>query len=272
METKFSVLLSLYNKENPDFLKQSLESIFNQTLKPTEIILVEDGPLTSKLYEVLNEYKKKYPEFKTIPLKENKGLGVALNEGLKHCSYELVARMDTDDICKPNRFEKQVNFMNENPEISASSAWMDEFINETTNIKTIKKVPLNYEEISSYIKKRNPLNHPSVIFRKSDVIKAEGYKHFPLFEDWFLWARMFKKGKKFANISESLLFFRTSPDMYRRRGGVKYAKDNFKFQFTLYNLGIKSLLSALIDSGVRGGVYLLPNKIREFIYTKFLRS
>lgn len=267
-----SVLMSLYYKERPDHLRQSLHSVFSQTIRADEIVLVEDGPLTPELYSIVTEYSAQFTELKVVPLPVNGGLGDALNEGLKHCSNELVVRMDTDDICRPNRFEKQLKFMDENPDIDISSAWLEEFEGDISNIKSIKKVPASHEEISQYIKTRNPLNHPCVIFRKKAVEDAGNYQHFPLFEDWYLWARMFKNGSKFANINEPLLYFRTSPDMYKRRGGFKYAKDSAKFQWTLYKLGIISKPSAIKAGLLRGTVYLMPNCLRTFIYSKLLRS
>lgn len=264
--------MSLYYKERPLFLCASLDSIFTQTVIPDEVILVEDGPLTYELYSVLDEYEKKYPQLKRIKLSQNGGLGKALNEGLKHCSYELVARMDTDDIAIPDRFEKQVKFMSAHPEVDISSGWLIEFSDSIENRLSLKKVPKTHEQICEYIKYRNPLNHPAVILKKSIVEKAGGYQHFPLFEDWFLWARMLSEGAIFANVQEPLVYFRTSPEMYKRRGGIEYAKNSTKFQFKLYNLGLISLFQALKSSLIRDGVYLLPNNIRSFIYSNFLRS
>lgn len=182
----FSVLMSVYLKEQPLFLRQSLNSIFKQTFEPNEVILVEDGPLSNGLYAILDEFQSLYPQIIRVKLSQNGGLGNALNEGLKHCSHELVIRMDTDDICFPDRFEKQIEFMTKHPEVDISSAWLEEFEGDVTNVKTIKKVPASHSEIKTYIKTRNPLNHPAVIFRKSAVERAGGYKHFPLFEDWYL--------------------------------------------------------------------------------------
>ena len=268
----FSVLMSLYAKERPDYLRQSLDSVFNQTLPPTEVVLVEDGPLTKELYQVLDEFKDSHPELKIISLTVNGGLGNALNEGLKHCAYDLVARMDTDDICFPDRFEKQIKYMSDNPNIDISSAWIEEFEGELKNVKSIRKVPETYQEISTYIKSRSPLNHPVVIFKKSVVESSGGYQHFPLFEDYYLWARMFKNCAKFANIQKPLLHFRTSSDMFKRRGGLKYAKDSFKFQWTLHKLGIISSFSAIKAGLIRGLVYTIPNRLRRIIYSKLLRS
>ncbi|MDE6859042.1 MAG: glycosyltransferase [Duncaniella sp.] len=267
----FSVLISIYAKEQPAFFKESLDSILNQSCRPNEIVLIKDGPLTKDLETIITEYRDN-PIIKIISLPQNQGLGKALNIGLNHCSYDLVARMDTDDISKPNRFERQIDYMVNHPEIAVCGSWIEEFEDSTDNVLSVKKVPQTHEEISRYIKSRNPLNHPSVIFRKSAVQSVGGYKHFPLFEDWYLWARMFANGAQFANIQESLLYFRTSKDMYKRRGGLKYAKDSAKFQWTLHKLGIISVPAALKSSMLRGLVYLMPNGLRKLIYSKFLRS
>lgn len=268
----FSVLMSLYSKEHPDYLRESLESVFSQTLPPDEVVLVEDGPITEQLREVVEEFRSRFPQLKSVKLPQNGGLGKALNEGLHHCSNELVVRMDTDDVCFPERFERQVGFMNANPQVDISSAWIEEFQDSLDNVKSVRKVPVTHEEVGRYIGSRSPLNHPAVIFRTTAVEKAGGYQHFPLFEDWFLWARMFVNGANFANIPEPLLHFRISPDMFRRRGGWKYAKNSARFQWELHRLGIISALTAVKSTIIRGTVYLLPNRLRSLIYSRFLRS
>lgn len=270
---KFSILISVYSKEISDNLNDCLKSVFNQTQSPNDIVLVEDGTLTEDLYSVIEFFCDKYPNIiNRIKLEKNMGLGVALNEGLKYCRYELVARMDTDDICFPDRFEKQVKFMIAHPEVDVCSSWVEEFEGSVDNVKSLKKVPLSHNEIASYIGLRNPMNHPAVMFRKSSVLKVGGYKHFPLFEDWYLWSRMFINGACFANIQEPLLHFRTSPEMFKRRGGVKYAIDSAKFQWLLHKLGIISAFMAIKASIMRGTVYLMPNWVRTIIYSKYLRS
>lgn len=267
----FSVLMSVYHKEKPEYLRQSIDSVFNQTLTPDEVILVEDGPLTKELYSVLDELTGKYPLLRRLPLSENRGLGRALNKGLKECSHELVARMDTDDICFPDRFEVQKNFMDAHPEVDVCSGWLEEFEGNIDNVRSIKQLPETHEKIARYLKKRNPMNHPAVMFRKSAVLRCGGYQHFLLFEDWHLWVRMYKGGSIFANIPRLLLHFRSSPDLFKRRGGLKYAKDSMRFQWGLYKSGLISLPTAVCNSIMRGTVYLLPNHLREFIYFSFLR-
>lgn len=268
---KFSVLLSLYYKENPFFLEQSLQSIFNQTLRADEVVLVEDGPLTTELYDVVNRFQLKYPELKVVPLEKNGGLGRALNEGLRHCSYDIVARMDTDDIAKPNRLEQQINFMTANPEYDLVGSWIDEFYGDITNVRSIRKVPETHEEIYGYCKDRCPVNHPTVMFKKETVLASDGYftKYFP--EDYFLWIRMLMNGAKFYNIQESLLYFRSSPDTIKKRGGWKYAIGEVHIQWQIYKLGFINFPLFLKNSIIRFVVRIMPLALRTFVYEKWLR-
>lgn len=268
----FSVLLSLYIKEQPSSLKQSLNSLFSQTLLPTEIVLVKDGPLSKELDTIVSDYERRYPILKVVVLEVNQGLGMALNEGLKHCSCELVARMDTDDIAKPDRFEKQVEVFRCNPNIDVCSAWIDEFEGEWHNVISTRRLPERHEDIVCYAQSRCPINHPVVMFKKSAVIKAGGYQHFPLFEDYFLWMRMLKSGARFYNIQESLLYFRTSSDMFKRRGGWKYAMDEFRFQKVMWNMDMISGKRFLLNVLTRFPVRIAPNQVRSWFYKKALRK
>ncbi len=268
----FSVLMSLYAKERPDYLLQSLDSIFSQTLPPDEAVLVEDGPLTDELYSVLDEYEKKYPQLKRIKLSQNGGLGKALNEGLKHCSYELVARMDTDDIAMPDRFEKQLKVFEEYPQVEVVSAWIEEFDSDTNKSIAIRKLPEFPFEIYKFGKKRCPINHPVVMFKKNTVQFAGGYLSFPLFEDYYLWVRLLLNGAKFYNVQETLLKFRTSPEMYRRRGGFKHAINELKFQRHIYKLGYISTIQLFINIPIRFLTRIIPNSSRRWIYQHLLRN
>ena len=268
----FSVLLSLYAKESPTFLASSLDSIFHQTLLPTEIILVKDGPLTAELDAIVSDYAVRYPVLKVVALPQNQGLGRALNEGLKNCSYDIVARMDTDDISKPDRFEKQIAVFRKHPELDLVGAWIDEFEEDIHHVISTRKLPERHEDVMSYATRRNPVNHPVVMFRKSAVLAAGGYQHFPLFEDYFLWVRMLKNGAKFYNIQESLLYFRTSPNMFKRRGGWKYAMDEVRFQNVMRKMKMITWGRFLMNVAIRFPVRIMPNKLREVIYKKSLRK
>lgn len=268
----FSVLLSVYRKEQPAYLLQCLTSIFNQTLLPDEVVLVKDGPLTDALDEVIEIFCRKYPALKVIPLTENQGLGKALNEGLKHCSYDLIARMDTDDIAKPERFAKQVAVFQSYPEFDVVGAWIDEFEGIPKNVISVRQLPEMHEEIVRFAQKRNPINHPVVMFRKSAVEKAGSYQHFPLFEDYYLWVRMLLNDARFYNLPESLLYFRFSPDMFKRRGGWIYARDEFKFQRTLLSIGFIGYSRFVRNVGIRFVSRIIPNRLRTLLYKKFLRK
>ena len=268
----FSVLLSLYKKEHPSQLRQSLNSLFSQTLPPNEIILVKDGPLTAELDAVVSDYVARYSILKVVPLPQNQGLGKALNEGLKHCSYDLVARMDTDDIAKPDRFERQIKVFEEHPELDLVGAWIDEFEGTPQHILSVRRVPETSEEIREYCKKRCPVNHPVVMFRKSAVLAAGGYQHFPLFEDYYLWVRMLKNETKFYNIQESLLYFRASPDMFKRRGGWKYAMDELRFQNMMRKMGMIDWKRFIINVAIRFPARIIPNSLRGFLYKKIMRK
>lgn len=269
---KFSVLMSLYVKENPLYLKQALQSIFKQTCSPSEVVMMLDGVITKELEEELNNFKKQYPNLlKIFPLLENVGLGIALNEGLKHCNYDIVARMDTDDIAKPNRFEKQLAILENNPKIDIVGAWINEFENEILNVKSIRKLPEFHDDIYQYARRRCPINHPVVMFRKSAVLLAGGYKDFPLFEDYYLWVRMLKNGTNFYNIQESLLFFRFSSDMFKRRGGIKYALSEFRLQKTFYQMGFISYNIFIENVFIRFISRIIPHSLRAILYKKILR-
>lgn len=265
----FSVLMSLYWKERPEFLRQSLNSVLHQTLSPKEIILVEDGPLTPELYEVVNEYVGRYPIITVVKLSKNGGLGNALNEGLKHCTYDIVARMDTDDIAKPHRFEHQLNYMEGHDDIAACSSWIDEFIGTSENVTSVKKLPENHGEIFKYGKTRCPMNHPAVIYRKHIIQQVGGYGPFP--EDYYLWGKLLVNGYKMHNIQESLLFFRSTPDVYKRRGGTAYFRSMYLLQKFLRDIGYISGSEFIKNMSIRGTVALLPNAVRKLFYDRMLR-
>lgn len=275
MNYNFSVLLSVYYKEKPEFLEKSIESIyFNQTLKPDEIVLVEDGPLTKELYNSIEKLKNKIGIniLKVVSLEKNMGLGNALRIGIKRCSNELIARMDTDDISYSNRFEKQVNFFKENPDTDVLGTFMSEFVGNTNNIICIKDAPNNETDMKKYMKLRDPVNHPSVMFKKSKVLEAGNYKEIFLNEDSYLWGRMLSKDCIFKNIQEPLVYFRTTDDTYKRRGGWKYIKAEYKLQKDFLRLGIINKVEFIRNITLKNIVRLIPNQLRKFIYLKLLRK
>ena len=269
---KFSVLMSLYIKEKPEYFIQCMDSILNQTIKPDQIVIVKDGPLTENLENVLKQYMVDSPTLYTIvPLEKNVGLGLALAEGIKHCRNNLVARMDTDDIAKPDRFEKQLAIFEKYSDIDVVGAWIDEFEDDISEVKSVRKLPELPDDIRQFAKRRNPINHPVVMFRKSAVLAAGGYRHFPLFEDYYLWIRMLMNGAKFYNIQESLLYFRFSPEMFKRRGGWKYMINELHFLQMMRQMHFISFSQFMQNLFVRFSIRLIPNSLRAIIYTKLIR-
>lgn len=269
---EFSLLMSVYHGEKAQHLKTCFDSIYKQTVCPTEIVLVEDGPLTPTLYEAIADEEKRFPQLRRLPLATNHGLGTALNKGLDACSYDIVARMDTDDICMPQRFEVQMDFMNAHPEIDVLGAWIAEFDDTPTNIVGIRSLPENHDDIFNFGKKRNPINHPTVMFRRQSVIACGGYQPCPLFEDYYLWARMLQQGYLFHNLPQPLLLFRRSAEMIRRRGGITYANTEIHFFSQLHQIGYISRFNMGCNILQRIFVRILPNSVRGTIYKYLLRK
>ena len=268
---KFSVLMSIYYKENPEYFRKSLDSVINQTVKPSEIVLVEDGKLTDELYAVTDEYTKSYDKlFNIVKLEKNSGLGVALAEGVKNCSNELIARMDTDDICRNDRFEIQLKEFEENPELDIIGSHVLEFEGTENNIVAKRTVPLTDEEIKKYQKKRDAFNHPSVMFKKSAVLKAGNYKPCPLMEDTYLWVNMFLSGAKAKNVDDYLLYFRVGKDMFSRRGGFAYYKKYKQGRKMVKKTGYISFWDYFSTLVIQLIVALMPNKLRGFVFKRFL--
>jgi glycosyltransferase involved in cell wall biosynthesis len=268
---RFSVLMSIYKGENPAYLDSCLKSLHFQTLKPEEIILVEDGPLTCQLHEIISKWSNKIP-IKKYPLKKNLGLAQALNYGLKYCSYDLVARMDTDDICKPQRFEIQINYFKNNPNLTALGSSIEEFEKDPQQSYGLRKVPTNHLDIIEYSKSRNPINHMTVMFNKHDILNVGGYGDYRYSQDYFLWVILLNKGKEIENLSESLVYARTNPDLFRRRGGWKYLMYEMDMQTKFLQMGHITISKYLTNLGIRVFIRLCPTFLREKIYKFFLRN
>ncbi len=270
---EYSVLMSVYQKEVPEYLAICLESLINQTIVPDEIVIVKDGKLTRELDNIILKYQKLQPNlFKIVELEVNQGLGKALGIGLNSCSHEIVARMDSDDICVPTRFEKQLNFLCENPDISIVGTWISEFEKDAKEIVSVRKVPTSHEEIFKAAKKRNPLNHMSVMFRKGAVINSGGYRHFLWNEDYYLWVRMLKAGYKFANIEEPLVLVRAGVSLFERRGGIQYLIKELELQKEFVEMQFITRSEFVVNLFIRSIFRILPNRIRGMMYKYLLRE
>lgn len=270
---QFSVLISVYKKEKTEYLKTALQSIINQTLKPSEIVIVKDGLLTRDLDDCIKEYESQYSDLiKIIAFKENRGLGLALRDGVIACKYDYIARMDSDDIAKPERFAKQFQYLKQHPKTALLGTWITEFSKDKNKPDTLTELPCTHQEILKYAKKRNPFRHMTMVLKKEAVIEAGNYRDFLWFEDYDLWVRMLQKGYIAANIPEYLVNVRADKDMFARRGGWQYLKQDYRFQKFLLKTYFVSVLEFLANILIRTGVRLVPNKMRNLFYILFLRK
>ena len=270
---KFSVLISVYHKENAQYLAEALESITErQTLLPDEIVLVKDGALTPAIDEVISNYTEKYPQiFKIVALPENLGLGKALNEGLKYASNEWIFRMDSDDIAFPERFEQQSQFIAQNPSVVLFSSHIAEFSDSVEHILSYRKVPIGDKHIKRYALKRSPFNHMTVAFKKSVIQAVGGYRHHLYLEDYNLWLRVIAAGYEVGNLDSVLLYARAGNTMIGRRRGSIYVQSEWQLYLLKQQLKLQNPISGFFLFLLRAVPRMLPTKLLEFIY-KFLRN
>ncbi len=269
----YSVLMSLYKKEKPEYLKNAIDSMLNQTVKPDEIVVVEDGPLTKELYEIVYTYKKNYPDvFKIVVIEKNIGLGRALNKGIRVCKNELIARMDTDDISKLERCEKQLKRFEEKPELSIVGAWVDEFYITQNRVVSTRKVPTKSDEIYRFAKRRSAFNHPVVMYRKSKVLENGGYSALRRNQDIDLFGRMLFHGCVAENIGEALLFFRLNDDLAKRRKSWENTKSYIYTIRRFWKMGYSSFSDYLIVLVAQTGMFIMPIGLQHWVYKKFLRN
>lgn len=271
MIENYSVLMSVYKKEKPEFLKESINSILNQTRKTNDFCLVCDGPLTEALYKIVNDYTASYPDiFHVVYLDKNLGLGKALNIGIRECRNSVIARMDSDDIAFADRCERQLKFIQKGYDVISGT--VIEFEDDITNQISQRKLPENDEQIKKFARKRNPFNHPCVMYKKEAVEAAGGYLHCLWFEDYYLWARMIMKGAKCYNLQSPILYMRAGDDMYQRRGGTAYLKAMINFKWKLRKMGFYSWIDFLYSVAGHFMVCIMPNSLRSRVYKRFLRK
>lgn len=269
MNNKFSVLLSIYAKENPDHFDQCMQSITApyQTLPPAEIVLIEDGPLTPELYARIKKWKNKKDINLIIKkLDKNQGLANALNVGLDICSFDLIARMDTDDEAHPERFKKQYEFMSNNPEISISSGTIEEYDQNLEKKLSTRHLPQTYQEVRDFSKIRSPISHPACMYRRNIIIKLGKYPNlYP--EDYALWGIALSKNYKIANIPDTLLKMRAGNSISQRRGLI-FLKGEIKTYLLFHKIGLTSFWELTKAIIIKSVVRLSPNFIKKILYTK----
>jgi glycosyltransferase involved in cell wall biosynthesis len=226
---KFSVLMSVYMKDDPELFITAVKSIsLEQNVEPDEVILVIDGPIRGSLLEAVKNIKSKISYLVTVPLDENVGLGNALNIGLDNCKNDIVFRMDSDDCSLSTRFESQLRIFESDPKVDAVGGYIEEICPKTLTCYGKRTVPLSCQEIIEFSKYRNPINHVTIGFRKSAVLKAGGYQHLLFFEDYYLWLRMLSVQCKIVNIPEVLVKVSSGNSMLGRRKGLVYIKSEFE--------------------------------------------
>ena len=274
LDFKFSVCMSVYKNDRPEYVDIAIQSIFiKQTVKPNEIVLVVDGPISMELESLIDNYSTKYSEiFTIIKLEKNQGLGNALRVAVEKVKYDWVARMDSDDIAAPDRFEKQKSFLQANLDVDIVGGQITEFIDIESNIVGLRNVPLLSADINVYIKARCPFNHMTVMFRKDKILAVGNYIDWHYNEDYFLWIRMFLAGCQFANLPETLVNVRVGKEMYQRRGGWKYFLSEAKLQKYMFDNDIIGVIRFVYNVFGRFVIQvLMPNKLRGFVFQKLFR-
>lgn len=271
--SNYSVLMSVYQKEKPAFLRESMESILHQTIQTNDFVLVCDGPLHDDLDAVIHQMQDAFGSvLQIVRLPENGGLGKALNAGLPYCKNELIARMDSDDIAYPDRCEKQLAVFTQMPEISICSGTVEEFSGTVENVEAQRILPKTNEDILRFAKKRNPFNHPCVMYKKSAVESVGSYQDFYLLEDYYLWIRLLMQGYRGYNIQSPILHMRAGNDMYKRRAGVKYAKSQRLLFRYMYVQGFITLAQYRKSCLIRSCSSLAPNWLRKQVFQRILRA
>ena len=271
VDNSYSVLMSVYHKEKAEYLKQAMDSIWSQTIPTDDVVLVCDGPLNAELDTVIENMQAAHPgTLNVVRLEKNRGLGNALNIGIKECKHELVARMDSDDISRADRCERQLKVFQTHPDVSVVSGIVEEFTLDTDQIEARRVLPETQDQILAFAKKRNPFNHPCVMYKKSAVETTGGYQDFYLLEDYYLWIRMLQKGSTGYNLQEPLLWMRAGADMYKRRAGLKYAKSQWKLFQYMKKSGFIGTGQYIKSTAIRTCSSLAPNGLRERVFKKVL--
>ena len=269
---EFSVLIPVCNKEKTEYLKEAIKSIIFQTEKPNQIVIVKDGQLPKELNEIIERYKKQYPKIIDIlELSKQNSLGKVLNEGIKKCKNSYIARMDSDDIAKKDRFEKQISYLRKHPNVDVLGGYIEEYEENMKKATSLRKVPLEQEEIYKKIVKQSPFNHSTVMFKKKSVLEVGGYKDC-LLEDYDLWVRMRLQNMKMANLSDVLVNYSTSLNMYKRRTGIKYLKGVIEIEKFLIKHKLINKFQYLNNIAVRTILAFIPAKIKMFLYPNVIRK
>ncbi|WP_288175888.1 glycosyltransferase [Sporofaciens musculi] len=274
----FSVAMCVYAGDNAEWFGEALQSItLKQTVRPDEIVIVVDGPVPKTIKNVIHKYMEISVQesfcLKPVWLEKNRGLGNALKIAVSQCQYEIIARMDSDDIARRSRFKTQLEILDLNPHIDVVGGDISEFIGDKQNVVGKRTLPVTDKEIKRYAKKRCPFNHMTVMYRKAAVMKAGGYQDWFWNEDYYLWIRMQERGMVFANTGTVLVDVRVGEEMYRRRGGWKYYKSEIRLQKYMLDHRVISYGVYMMNCSKRFIVQvLMTSRMREWTYKALIRS
>ena len=301
-EMKFSVIMSIYQNDVPEHLHIALESLLNQTRRPDEIVIVGDGPVPAELEQEIeslptegsgaagSKFKvqsavelqeapsnspkgERKTEIRYLPQEKNRGLGAALAIAVEAAQYPYLARMDADDIAVPDRFEKQLRFLGQHPDVAAVGGMIEDFSSDPNHVTGRRIVPLESDDIHRYMRSRNGMNHVTVMFKKEELLRVGNYQPFHLNEDYYLWVRMIQQGCQLMNIPDVLVRVRAEKEQVDRRGGFPYFRDQYRVFKYMLNTGFISWPRFLLNICERGTVQLLmPLSVRCWFYQRFLRK
>lgn len=275
---KFSVLMSVYKNDNADYFKRAIQSVtIDQTLKPTQLVLVKDGSVSYEIDENIQTIKpilnSMNIEFKVISKEKNMGLAAALNAGLKFCKYEYVARMDADDISLPNRFELELRHMTKHKEISILGGGITEFEDDEQSPLQERIVPEEHGEIVNMLKTRNAMNHVTVVFKKSEILKLGGYsENFGKLEDYKLWVDAVCAGLELHNISDVCVNVRVGSGFIERRSSKQEIVDWDMLQRYMLDAKLITPYKAIMNKiYIRLFIYM-PSWMKKIVYKAVLRK
>lgn len=239
----YSVLMTIYKKDSPEYFIQSVESMLNQTVKTNDFVLVCDGELTDELEKaIVLAFKGHESILNLVRLEKNVGLGQALNIGLPLCKNEWVARMDDDDVSHLNRCELQLKYIEQHPDLTILGSYVNEFEDDPRKPIRVKTVPTEYSEILKFSRRRNPFNHSTVMLNKEKTIGAGNYSVIRTNQDVSTWVRLLNSGCKGANLPEALVDFRFDANTYERRKDLKNISLMIKVWWSFYQKKYCSLL------------------------------
>lgn len=268
---KYSVLMTVYIKDNPEYFSLALDSMAKQTYPPDEIVLVKDGPVVKSLQEVIDNHINAGVPIVQIQLSQNVGLGLALNEGIKAIKNELIARMDSDDYSMPERCELQIKEFEKNPSLDIIGCPVLEFVGTIENIVDERKVPITNEEIYRFAKKRDPFNHPTVMYRKSSVEAVGCYSDYRKNQDTDLWIKMLSNRVTCMNLADPVFCFRFDESTYRKRKSWINTKILIEIRYKAWKSGFNTLGEFLMVAVAQFGIYILPVGFQKFLYQRILR-